>query len=46
MLHRRPVKLLRLLMAAIFQLFYLCVLNYLMGPLSCQVRWKGVGLSL
>lgn len=36
----RPVKLLRLVMAVVFKLFYITVLNYLLGPLNCS--WLAV----
>lgn len=32
----RPVKLLRLVMAVVFKVFYITVLNYLLGPLNCS----------
>jgi hypothetical protein len=34
--NRRPVKLLRLFMAVVFKVFYVTVLNYLLGPLNCS----------
>jgi hypothetical protein len=36
----RPVKLLRLVTAVVFKVFYITVLNYLLGPLNCS--WLAV----
>lgn len=37
---RRPVKLLRFFMVVMFQVFYVCLLNFFAIPLSCQFLSK------
>jgi hypothetical protein len=36
----RPFKLVRLCMSILFHIFYICLLNYFLTPLSCQFLSK------